>query len=466
LLGSCVRIPSLLVITLLLAACGGHYQSVGKPQSIAGIPQTWSAAETVAEVSESWLADIGNPQLNQLVAQALVSNQLIQSQALAVDIQQQAVIAAGSNLLPELSTNLAQSRNRRSPSGITENSAAIALDLSYEIDIWGKLSAQQQAAHYEWLAAQANYAEARLQLVADVAVAWTDVIEAQQLAQLFQARVMNAEANQAIISAGYRRGLNSALDVFLVKNELNSESSRLAAQRALTTAAIRSLERLLGDYPAASLSVHSSLPTLSDDLALGTPEGIIQRKPRLTASWNRLLASNASLAFAHKQRLPSLDVNLSLDAAENVFSEVFSAPLGWSLLGRLSAPLFNAGRLRAQEEMAYLRTQQAELDYLNTLYDTYLEVENAMTQEAALKRQFIATKKAKENALNAAELSFEQYQKGLVEYTTVLEAQTRSYDAQASAIQIQSDLLTNRIRLYLALGGDWNSEPNELLGIR
>ena len=118
-------------------------------------------------------------------------------------------------------------------------------------------------------------------------------------------------------------------------------------------------------------------------------------------------------------------------------------------------PLFNAGKLEANEDMSRLVLKQTEQAYLSTLYDAFGDVENSVTREASLRERYQMMLKAQENAIAAQTLSFEQYQSGLVEYTTVLDAQSRSYDAQSTVIQIKNQLIANRINLHIALGGNF-----------
>ena len=134
---------------------------------------------------------------------------------------------------------------------------------------------------------------------------------------------------------------------------------------------------------------------------------------------------------------------------------MLSGPTGWSLLGSLTSPLFDGGRLAALEEQARLSLRQQELQYLQQVYDAFVEVENALTAERTLKQRYTVMLEAQKNALAAQTLSFEQYRNGLVSYTTVLDAQSRAFDAQSTLIQIKSELLTNRVRLHVALGGDF-----------
>jgi outer membrane protein TolC len=308
------------------------------------------------------------------------------------------------------------------------------------------------------MAEQAKYEQARQQLVADVVIRWFDVIQAQQLLELYQQRVANSRQNLEIIEAGYRQGLNNALDVYLTRNELNSELSRVAQQVDSHLRVVRQLERLIGQYPKAMLTVNTSLPLLENDIPLGLPADLVTRKPALLASWYQLLAKDAGLAYAHKQRFPSINLRAGISKAGSSITDALSNSIGWSLLGSLTSPIFNAGRLKANEAQAHLLLKQGEQNYLDTLYSAFNTVENAISAEVALKQRYQAMVKAQENALAAKTLSFEQYQKGLVSYTTVLDAQKRAFDAQSTVIQIKYQLINNRINLHVALGGDF-AEP-------
>ncbi|MCJ8272716.1 MAG: TolC family protein, partial [Psychrosphaera sp.] len=270
-----------------------------------------------------------------------------------------------------------------------------------------------------------------------------------------------SKQNLDIIDTGYKQGINNALDVYLTRNELNNVLARTAQQKDTLVKATRQLERLLGDYPKGALEVNADLPLLQNEIPLGLPSELISRKPALVGNWYQLLAKDAQLAYAHKQRFPSLKLRSSIGKDGANLAELFSAQIGWSLLGSLTAPLFDAGRLKAQETQALLSLKQGEQQYLDSLYSAFSEVENAVSSESTLKERYQLMVKAQQNAQAAKTLSFEQYRNGLVSYTTVLDAQNRAFDAQSTVIQIKNQLIVNRIKLHIALGGDF-AEPTSL----
>lgn len=449
-----------LLFAVLLSGCVSTSQ-VNNNIRNSQVPQDWQFSETTLPITDNWFAQFSQPQLSLLVDEALNINQSLRQEAYDVQILEQQLLQADADFWPELDLSLTTGRSK-STNGVISNSSSLELEGSYELDIWGKLSAAQKQVNLNYLAAKAKYQQDRQTLVANVVTSWFDWIAAKQLSSLFEQRVKNAKQNLDIIESGYQQGLNGALDVYLSRNELNTELSNLAQQEATQLQAARSLERLLGRYPDASLnSEQITLPLLTSDIPLGMPSDIISRKPELLASWYQVLAQDAGLAFAHKQRFPSINLRASISDSGDELTDLLSgSSLAWSLLGGLTAPLFKAGDLKANEEIARLRLKQQEQIYLDTLYHAFSNVENAITTENSLKLRYQATLAAQQNAAAAETLAFEQYQRGLVTYTTVLEAQGRSFNAQSALIQIKNQLLANRIDLHVALGGDFADTKN------
>ena len=454
----------IVVVVLGVSACSSQLNLIKRAQNAAHTPEAWrqAVAKEVRSVEGNWLQQLQQPQVFELVDKALVNNQSLLQQAYEVEIKQQQLKAEGASLWPSLDLSASSGRNRNNRPVSYSNSNSVSLEAAYEIDLWGKLSASKREASLNYLVQKSLYEQARQQLVADVVSAWFNVITQQKLLALFEQRATLAERNVEIIESGYRQGLNEALDVYLTRNELNNERSRIAAQKAEYLQSVRTLERLLGDYPSAELVVSAELPLLKQSIPLGLPSELITRKPSLLASWYQLLASDAALAYAHKQRFPSLRLTASLGDSSQDFDDLFSpSSLAWSLLGGVTMPLFQGGRLKANETAAEFVVKREEQRYLQQLYDAFGDVENAITQEQALMSRYQTTIKAEENAQAAEQLAFEQYQNGLVSYTTVLDAQNRSFEAQSSVIEIKNQLIGNRIALHIALGGDFAAPEND-----
>lgn len=458
-----MKFYSPLILSIFLFGCANKSQ-VSTELREYQIPENWQSNVNTGSAQDNWIEDFNIPLLKSLSMEAIKSNQAQQQAAYKVAIAQQQVIQTGANFLPDLDLSLTSNRAKSAIGGDISNRNTLKLESSYEVDMWGKLSDNQQASQLNLLAAQAEYQQNTQNLVSRVVIAWFNLISANKLSILFEQRVNNAKQSLDIIESGYQQGVNKALDVYLSRNELNSETSNLANQKANLIESARALEQLLGRYPSGNIINQideQNLPLLTKQIPIGLPSDIISRKPELNAQWYKVLAQDATLAFTHKQRFPSLRLTASLSNSTEELSDLLStSSIAWSILGGLTAPIFNAGTLRSNEKIAELRLKQQEQTYLSTLYDAFTEVENAITNEASLHVRYQATLSAQKNALAAETLAFEQYQRGLVNYTTVLNAQGRAFNAQSSLIQITNQLLANRVNLHLALGGDFSNKNN------
>ena len=452
----CVFRFSLIVVTMsAMLGCNSTFELDPQTQQ-PKLQQQWQQEANAQPIQEGWLNELKDPQVFSLVNQALAGNYALSQAYIQTQILAKQLDVREAQQWPSI--DLAAQANRAKdnrPVSYT-NASSINLSLQYEIDIWGKLSAQQREAYYNYQNQWQQYQQSRQQLVADVIIAWFTAISNQQLYDIYLDRIKIAKQSLNIIEDGYKQGLNESLDVYLARNDYANEQANLNAQFALLQQSKRELERLTGQYPSASLVTKAELPTLEQPIPVGIPSELITRKPQLQAAWFDLLTKDAALAYAHKQRFPSISLTASLGDSTDRVSDLFSpTELAWSLVGNISAPLFNAGELQASEDIARLSLKQTEQAYLDSIYSAFNNVENGITNERSLQQQYTKTREAFQNAKYAYELSFEQYRSGIETYTTVLEAQDRTYSAQSALVNIKLQLLSNRINLHLALGGSF-----------
>lgn len=468
----------IILANIVTLSCAQPY--VKTPQDILELPNYLSTSVSddnpsngqsiytpvLTEERLQWSSLLENQELNQLIQLALKNNGDLHRTRLDMEIAQQGLISDQRDLYwPDLFLEFNAAQNGGDFIE-TENNYDLNVNLSYELNIWGQLSDARRSAAFNFAARQADFKATQQELIFSVLSAWHDNLAQQQLKILFSERVKNQEGNLQAIESRYNAGLTSALDVYLARNNLEQEKSNLEQQIAENRQSQRALHILFNRYPKdedltiADFSDTTDLKNshieklsqlveqqLTSDFAV--PTKLVSQKPELQSSWMALLQANAELAVAHKARFPSftLDMNArqsSTDIGNILNNGIFS----WSIVGSILQPLLNSGDLLASENIALLEQQQAEMNYIIDVYESFQTIENALDERSALLKRWEFTQRAAKNARFAQDLALNQYQRGLVEYTTFLEAQRRDFDAQETLINLYQSIQINTALLY------------------
>ncbi len=421
------------------------------------VPDNFSQWSGFEEFSGSaWLKRWAEAPLRSFVDQALVENFDLRARWQSVEASRESANIARSPRFPTLTASSTGQRGRTSASSVQENYEIGAI-LSFELDIWGRLAQDHKAARLTYAADLLAYRREEQRLVASVVASVFDLVTAKHLAQVFAQRLSSLTQSLDVIERGYRSGLNGALDVYLSQNTVQQERANVASQDQAVFDAGVALNLLLGSYPDGRVDLPiNDLPELEALQGVGVPAQLLQRRLDVQSAWPDLLAADAELAVAHRQRFPALNISSSLRDNDPEFGNLLDGgKLAWSVSASLFQPLFQGGRLLALERQAQARVQQAEARYLGTVYDAFAEVETTLREADAVVARLAAFEAANENAQNALLLANDQYQRGLVTYTTVLESQRRAFDAETTVVQLNGRAAQVRVATYLALGGSY-----------
>lgn len=459
-------------LPLVLSSCSYH-AAIESPQLPQALPEKWqsssqseSSQSPVKEPADSqWLFAYLDKSSQPIVMQVLERNFLLQANLLQLQADQKNHRIAAADRIPALDLLLSGSKNSSEFDGVKTNSESYSLNgrVSWEVDLWGKLSAREHAALAQVFINEVEFKAFRLSLIANVSKTWFNVLEANELLVLYQQRLQNLDENREIIEDGFKQGINDALDVYLARADVQTETARVAQQQLQLANQVRLLQLYLGTYPDGKLEAQyqplPQLPKLPGVIPYGLPSDIVSRRYDLQSAMLQLEKSDAQLAAAQKARFPSFSLTASVGLASNDAADLTSnAANTWSLVSNVVQPLFHYGKLKSQQQQAALIVQAQEQRYLDALIIAFNEVESLINNEETLRKRYVAISEAQKNALAAEQQSFELYQKGLVSYTTVLDAQRRAVDSQTSVIQLKKQLLQNRIDLHIALGGQFETE--------
>ena len=448
---------------ILAIQAGACTHSAIEPETLEpAIPSEWQRGGASGGAELNWLAHFNNPQIRSLVAEAVANNYSLHEERARLYQAEQSVVITRANRFPTLDVSLDASQREfddSSGASITTESFNASVDARWEVDLWGRLSKDQQAAQLAYSAQAARLQSVERNLAATTAAGFFQVMEAKQLLGVAKRRLDNAIESQDIVASGYRQGLNDALDLYLAKNQVERQEANYAQQEQILFETIAALQLALARYPDGAMDIRQELPVLEDPIPAGLPSELLMRRADVQEAWLNLLAADADLAAAHKSRFPSLSLVGSAGVATVTFSDLLDGDGSvWSIAGGLTQPLFNAGRLKAIEAQAFAEVQRAEQSYLDLVYNAFADVENAISRSMSLRSRYESFLEAEKNSSAALNLALEQYQRGLVAYTTVLESQRQAFDAESTVVQLKNQLLQNRITLYLALGGEFSTD--------
>lgn len=456
-------LSTLLAACAVVGAAGCAASGITNAPESLPLPADWAREAEDGVVAPDWLSTFDDPALDALVGEALAANFALQQELQRLESARQAVIILRADRYPALDLSLGGTRRDVDGSAggrFTSDSYDAGLGASFEVDLWRRLSDRQRAAELDLAAREARLAAARREVAGETAAQYFTVMEATQLLEVAGRRLANAIESRDIVASGYRQGLNDALDLYLARNQVERERANLALAEQDRVEAIAELELTLARYPGGGLAIEGALPVIAEPVPAGLPSGLLTRRADLEAAWLDLLAADADLAAAHKARFPSLSLVGNAGVASDELGALLDGGAStWSLSFGLVQPLFEAGRLKAREAQALAAVRLAEQAWLELVYRAFADVENAVSRAVSLADRYDALLEAEKNSRAALELALEQYQRGLVTYTTVLESQRQAFDAESTVVSLRNQRLQNRIALHLALGGEF-ATPN------
>ncbi|MCC4832478.1 TolC family protein [Shewanella sp. 10N.7] len=330
--------------------------------------------------------------------------------------------------------------------------------VSWELDLWQKIADNSAAASKDIAATQANLEAATNLLAANIMRGWLEINVNQQLLDIEQRRLEILAQNETLVLERYQAGLGTLEELDNAKSSTASTRATVAQYQESLAQSERSLMLLTGQWqselevPAIdAASTASPFPHVINPLD-AVPLQNMSGRPDLQQAFFSIEAESLRTDAAYKAMLPSFSLSASLsDLADTPSEALLTNPL-WSVLGQMSAPLFQGGKLKSQAEIAQLTTEQSFWVYQETLLNAVNEVENAIGQESSLTLQ--------QNHLDDAFLSaqrsivsYEQkYRQGLVDILDLLTVQQQAYDLEAKLTNTTYQRLLNRIELGLALG--------------
>ena len=425
------------------------------------MPETYSSGIAQGERADQWWKTFNDPELDLLIAQALSENfslkeawaRLRQAQALAVK--------SGADLYPDLSLNADISQGRKRTKGDGGTSAgsaenyALGLASTYELDLWGRIRSEREAARLSASASREDLRTAAMTLAASVAERWVGIVSRRMQKQLLEKQLQTDRIYLELVELRFRKGMVSALDVYQQKQVVEEIRSRIPLIEEQEQLLVHELALLLGKTARYPVQIsRMALPVPEKVPATGLPADLLAMRPDIRAAGLRLQAADWDTAAAKADRLPAIRLSATARYAADQLDMIFD---NWllSLAGNLSAPIFDGQRRAAEVERTLAAADEKLWAYRRTVYTAVKEVEDALVSEEKRRLHIRALELQMNAAKRALDQADERYRRGLSDYLPVLTQILSVQTLERNLIERRTDLLTDRIRLYRALGGMW-----------
>jgi len=421
-------------------------------------PGRWTTQVTANDMQVNWIKSFNDPTLIKLVQEAQVNNKNLQASAASVERARALAVQAGAALMPAVDLAAGGNRSGSPSSSVSTSNLNLGLQLSWELDVWGRIRAGAQGAAASAQAIFADYRYAQHSLAAATIKAYLVAIEATLQTNVARERLTALEETLRITEVRYKNGLASAQDLALTRSDLATAREQLATVESSQRDAVRALEILLGRYPSAELAVRASLPDVPPAPPAGIPSELLERRPDLVAAERRVAAAFNAVAQAKAAQLPRLSLTSSIGGASNSLSNILTSEnVIWQLGTNLLAPIFDGGRLRAQVEVATAEQKQSLAAYAQAALTAFSEVETSLDQGVVLHTRETELQEAMEQASKAYRIAKLRYKEGETDLLDVLTIQQRVIGAKSNLTSVRRFLLEQRVNLNLALGGSWTN---------
>jgi NodT family efflux transporter outer membrane factor (OMF) lipoprotein len=413
-----------------------------------------------------WWEIFGDPELNKLEEQIAGSNQTLKVAEARFREARAAIRFNRASKFPAISTSPSASYVKNSdfstsfPSKIQQASKGdfvLPFDLSYELDLWGRVRRSAAAAREEAQATAADYETAKLSLEAELALDYFELRSADGQKQLLDDTVEAYTDNLHLTMNRFKGGVAPKPDVAQAQTQLDTtrvQDTDVTVQRAQFEHAIAIL---IGKPPAEFTLAAAPLNYQPPSIPIGLPSELLQRRPDIAAAERRVAEANQQIGIARAAYFPTVTLGGTAGFAGTQGSNWFTWPSGfWAVGPALAQTLFDAGRRRATSESSRANYDAAVAAYRQTSLTAFQEIEDNVAALRILENESQQQDQAVTSSKDALQLFTNRYKGGVDTYLQVITAQTLELANERNAIDIQRRRLDASVLLIKALGGGWN----------
>ena len=446
-------------------AIGPNYKRpvVEIPEAYRGDLQE-ATAKSLADLP--WWEVFQDPVLVQLIETALQNNLNLEIAVARTEQAYRQSVATKSAFYPQASANGSAGKSRTQTFVYQTNSVEYtsyvgALNVAWEIDIWGRIRRASESAKAQLLASEDFQRGVLLSIVADVATLYFALLE------LDRSRIISIEAVEAfedtltLFTRKYTGGVASKLEVTRAAAAEAQAAAWLPAVDIEIAKVENMLSVLLGQPPG---KIPRGIPLIDQrlpDLPVGLPSSLMERRPDVRQAEQEVVSANAQVGVAMGNFLPRIGLVAMWGGATENLGDISSGSTSlWNVAGELSAPLFKGGLLYSEYKAKQAYWEEAKANYELTALNAFAEVSSTIVDRRLRTEQRIARQRQVSQLTESVQLSITRYEQGLANYFEVLQAQQDLFPAEFDLAQARLDERLAVINLYRALGGGWELDLN------
>ena len=447
-----------LALVFLILGCKTVGPDYKKPGTEAKLPGDFNAPPDPAfqpgtEDLEKWWEVFKDPQLTDLVQRAAKQNLDVRIAIARVNESRARVDVAAAAGSPQVGVGGSAGIGGVSSLGGGGGVASVGVDASWELDVWGKIKRQVEAATAEFEATVEQKRDVMVTLYAEVARNYLTIRTYQERLRAAEENI-EAQKDILLITQGrYEAGLNSRLDVAQSERVLAGSEAALPPLRMQLVRSSNTLGVLLGRFPKdlhKELQAIRPIPVPPETVAVGVPANIVRQRPDIRIAERQLAAQTARVGVATADLYPQFSLGGSLGVSNLGVGGTLAPSMRWTL--------FDGGRIDAQIKIADYQVEQAVLNYESAVLQGLEEVESAMSAFLESRIRAVAMAKAKVLAEEELKLGLGLYKLGLTGFQPVLDAQRSVFSLANREADARGEASANLVRLYKALGGGWNPD--------
>jgi len=420
-----------------------------------------------------WWNMYGDPTLDRLMADVDVSNQTLKEneaayrQAVALIRQSQSGLYPTFGYTGSVSQNSGRTGNVSSgtltigtgSSGNSTGQYALGGTLSWELDIWGSIRRTIEGNAALAQASAATLASARLSIQSSLATAYFSLRISDERAELYRRSVAAYAQSLQIVQNQVNAGTASGLDLAQARTLLEQTRALYVTEGATRAVFEHAIAALVGKMPAELRLETEPTPPDVPTLDAGAPSSLLERRPDISTAERDMQANNAQIGVTVAAYYPQFTFDAGISFLSTMLGNLLQiANAVWSLGPSFAGTAFDGGARAAQVEGARAGYDKSVATYRQTVVTAFQQVEDALAQQRYFTMQEDIQRRAVASALEAEQLSLNQYQAGTVAYTTVITAQTTALSAQQTLINIRLNRFSTSATLVTALGGGWREQ--------